>query len=485
MAKILVVIPCYNMVKYVRETIASVKAQDYDDWECVIVDDGSYDGTESYVETETAGDARFKVIHTENRGVASARNLGIEKGEGEYVICLDADDRLLPGALGRFVRTWEKNPDASLVVPRIVRFGDNRPPVVQERKWQGYEDLKVSCSPTNTSCFRKSDWQRVGGYRDGTMYEDWEFWLRLLYHNDRVVNIRDILVEYRIHPDSRWHNAVKFHERELGILRELNPEIFGQTTDQKTAKRPIVTEDDILVVIPFLAGDAQGDELSLAVAGWRKHFKEPYHIVVVGDYHHVVETGEDISFIECPRVDAIPGQYRPHIDHVHKFRRVREEFPDSKGFIYTCDDIYGTADFTMADILQPKEPRAGFGFAPFDWRKETAWYADKGKTGELCDREGLPRRNWVCHLPVYYEWDKLFSIYDKYDCDHVSYIVENIYFNIEYPGDPHAVSEELYHDEVKTAYPAIRPIGTVKWISNANSGWSRELAVILKKHYKK
>ena len=283
--------------------------------------------------------------------------------------------------------------------------------------------------------------------------------------------------------------------------------------------------DKILVVIPYWAPGAQGHELELAVTGWRKHFKEDYHIVIVGDcpscgkgilqidekafegldaekfaqefakYEGVIRIEQvskpaevtpfdDITYIECPQVAPVQGQYLPHLDHVNKFRKVREAFPDSKGFIYTCDDIYPTADFTLEDVLQPKEPKQGFYFALTHLKSTTPdWYSDKQKTGELCHREHLPVRNWVCHLPVYYEWDKLFEVYDKYNCDHESHIVENIYFNIMYPGDPHAVSEIMYHDEVKTSRPGIRPIGTVKWVSNANCGWSQELEDILRKHY--
>lgn len=238
-----------------------------------------------------------------------------------------------------------------------------------------------------------------------------------------------------------------------------------------------------LVVIPFLASAAQGDELHLAITGWRKHFKEPHRIIVVGDRHPVVDSGDDIIFIDCPRVEPIPGQYTPHLDHVHKFRKVREAFPDSEGFIYTCDDIYAVRDFTMEDVLLPKHPEIGPYFKLYDWKSNAAdWWSDRGKTGELCKKEGLPVRDWVCHLPVYYEWDKLFDIYDRYDCDHVSYIVENIYFSREY-GDDHSVPAKDMRDEVRTANPCLRPLGSVTWISNANCGWSEALEKILRDHY--
>lgn len=244
-------------------------------------------------------------------------------------------------------------------------------------------------------------------------------------------------------------------------------------------------DEKILVVIPFWAQGAQGNELELAVTGWRKHFKDPHQIVVVGDWHPVCEDG-DITFIKCPQITPVPGQYLPHLDHVHKFRKVREMFPDKKGFIYTCDDIYATSDFTLADVIQPKEPERGFSFEYYDWSKTAVdWYRDKMKTGSLCDILGIPRRNWVCHLPVYYEWDKLLAIYDKYDCDHISFVVENIYFNMEYPEKFIPVNEREYHDEVRTSHPGIRPIGSVKWVSNANSGWSQELEDIISNHYTK
>lgn len=279
---------------------------------------------------------------------------------------------------------------------------------------------------------------------------------------------------------------------------------------------------ETLVVIPYLASAAQGNELRLAVEGWRQHFKEPHHIVIVGDCPDWLmpkfSTGEvserevaeaarrfealtgwasntgrgvrrgftfgDLTFINCPRIVPVPGEYTPHLDIVHKFREVRKHFPESKGFIYTCDDIYATADFTLDEVRIPKHPETGPYIIPYDWKSNAAdWWSDRGKTAELCYKEGIPTRDWVCHLPVYYEWDKLIEIYDKYDCDHVSYIVENIYFGLEY-GAGLSYPAKDYRDEVKSANPGgIRPVGSVPWITNQNCGWSKKLEDILMKHY--
>ena len=86
--------------------------------------------------------------------------------------------------------------------------------------------------------------------------------------------------------------------------------------------------------------------------------------------------------------------------------------------------MYAVKDFTL-DTVKALKMEDDAGVIPdFDYRKETGWWRDLGKTRELCRKEKMSERNWVCHLPVYYERKKLLLIYDRYGCDHESYIVE-------------------------------------------------------------
>lgn len=244
----------------------------------------------------------------------------------------------------------------------------------------------------------------------------------------------------------------------------------------------------ILVVIPYLAKDAQGTELELAVTGWRKHFKEEFHIVVVGDYHPIVDTGDDISFIKCPRVKwPGKGNYWAHIDHVNKFRTVFNVYPHSEGFIYTCDDIYAVKDFTMEDVLRPKARKRQIE-GSFD--STNAWVVDNYRTKKILMKNRLPTINWVCHLPVYYEWDKLFDIYDRYGCDEKSRVVEQLYFNTYYADSDYIVIEEEPNDyqykmwNAKTDMDGLREaIGKKTWISNSVKGWKGEMEAVLREHY--
>jgi glycosyltransferase involved in cell wall biosynthesis len=94
-----VVIPCYNQARFLGEAIESVLSQSYRAFEVVVVDDGSTDNTSEVVARYAGADAGVRLIRQENRGLAGARNRGLAEAEGEYVVFLDSDDRLLPDAL--------------------------------------------------------------------------------------------------------------------------------------------------------------------------------------------------------------------------------------------------------------------------------------------------------------------------------------------------------------------------------------------------
>lgn len=94
-----IIIPVYNALGRLRHCLDSILSQDFDDFELLIVDDGSNDGSGEICDEYAALDTRIKVFHKTNSGVSSARNLGLEHARGEYVMFVDSDDALLPGAL--------------------------------------------------------------------------------------------------------------------------------------------------------------------------------------------------------------------------------------------------------------------------------------------------------------------------------------------------------------------------------------------------
>lgn len=256
-------------------------------------------------------------------------------------------------------------------------------------------------------------------------------------------------------------------------------------------KKPKVEKNKVekyLVVIPYFAGGAQGRELEYAVTGWRRHFKEPYQIVVVGDYHPVVDTGDDITFIECERVPEQPeNNYRPHIDFVKKFKAVHAAFPKSKGFIFVADDVYAVNNFDIYDIMVLKQNGHKLVVDP---NKHSGFERDKRKTIEALSKEGLPIRNFTTHLPTWFEWDKLEKLWEKYDMENNSYIIEDLYFNTYY-ADRLPLPLHIDYDNMKCGVYRRNPrISYIEkafrnkiWIQNSVEGWIPELVDMLANYY--
>lgn len=127
MAKVSVIMPTYNRAKYLSDAISSVLNQTYQDFEIIVVDDGSTDNTRLLVENYQKMDNRIRYFYEQNRGVASARNLGIEKAQGDYMVFFDSDDVSMPDRLEKQVMVLDSKPEISLVYSSVVTFFDNNP----------------------------------------------------------------------------------------------------------------------------------------------------------------------------------------------------------------------------------------------------------------------------------------------------------------------------------------------------------------------
>ena len=113
-----VIVPCYNQAQYLDECLQPVLDQTYTDWECIIVNDGSPDHTEEVAKKWLKKDPRFKYIHKENGGLSSARNAGITQAKGEWVLPLDADDKIGNLYLELAEKEFSKNQEcSSLFIP--------------------------------------------------------------------------------------------------------------------------------------------------------------------------------------------------------------------------------------------------------------------------------------------------------------------------------------------------------------------------------
>lgn len=116
--KFSIIIPVYNVAPYLRECLDSVLAQTYTDWEAICVDDGSTDESGAILDEYSARDARFRVIHNQNAGVSAARNKALESTTGEWLLFLDADDKIADNMLQPIISAINLN----LQKPEMVIF---------------------------------------------------------------------------------------------------------------------------------------------------------------------------------------------------------------------------------------------------------------------------------------------------------------------------------------------------------------------------
>ena len=104
-----VIVPIYNKDKYIKRCIDSIKKQSFNDFECILVDDGSTDNSANIVLKSIQNDSRFKYIYQKNMGVSSARNTGIKASIGEWICFIDADDFIELDYLEDFMRELNKH----------------------------------------------------------------------------------------------------------------------------------------------------------------------------------------------------------------------------------------------------------------------------------------------------------------------------------------------------------------------------------------
>lgn len=107
--KISIIIPVYNKIRYLATILQQVKEQSFTDFECLIIDDGSSDGSGAVCDAFAAKDQRFKVFHIPNGGVSHARNVGLDAAQGEYITFIDADDGIKPDYLENLIRCAEES----------------------------------------------------------------------------------------------------------------------------------------------------------------------------------------------------------------------------------------------------------------------------------------------------------------------------------------------------------------------------------------
>lgn len=218
-----VVVPSYNYAHLIRETLASLAAQTYGVWECVVVDDGSTDDTRAVVEAYAATDARVRYVRQENARQAAARNNGIRHASGDYFQFLDSDDLLEPRKFERQVEYLEQHPDVDIVYSGVRYFDSAGAGLGVSRQYSVWDDggqwmpevsgrgrvlmerlLRNNIMVVNAPLVRRRVIEAVGEFdADLTPVEDWDYWTRcaaagLLFKYEDAEGVRALVRSHEL-----------------------------------------------------------------------------------------------------------------------------------------------------------------------------------------------------------------------------------------------------------------------------------------------
>jgi glycosyltransferase involved in cell wall biosynthesis len=304
MPKVSVIIPAYNAMNYLPETLKSVLEQTFTDFEVLIVDDGSSDNIREWVSQVT--DPRVKLLSQKNQGASEARNTGIKNSCGEYIAFLDADDLWEPTKLAKQVSCLEENPAVGLVytwTALIDEQGISTGRVfVNNAEGEVWTKLIMhniiecgSVPMVRRCCFETVgvfDHQNLGSY-----VEDWDMWLRIASRYPFKV-LKEPLVYYRQHPKNiskNWkamekgfivviEKAFKSAPRELQYLKSQS---YGHINfclawkplqnQQKDVQKSIYYCKQALKHYPRLRFSKEYFRLSLAIATMRWFGSDSYN----------------------------------------------------------------------------------------------------------------------------------------------------------------------------------------------------------------
>lgn len=227
MPKVSVVIPCYNHGPFLEESVGSILAQTCQDFEILIVNDGSTDPRTLRILAECQW-PKTRTLHKENGHLSSARNHGIRHAQGEYILTLDADDGFAPTFLEKAVAALDRCPEVGVVTCGRQNFGwDQRRLVPQGGQ---LKDFLAFNSCWASALFRRVCWEEAGGYDENMKagYEDWEFWLRVCRSGWRVEVLPEILFFYRKAPVSMITAADRLRPALVDYMVRKHRDVFAE-----------------------------------------------------------------------------------------------------------------------------------------------------------------------------------------------------------------------------------------------------------------
>lgn len=237
MKKFSVVIPVYNVEKYLDQCVKSVLSQTFTDYEIIFIDDGSTDASKTKCDEYAQFDDRIKVIHKENGGLSSARNIGLKAANGEYILFLDSDDYWASDEMLAALNDEAENTGADVIVYNYLKLFD-RDGTIEKKKFSNViligdksEDVKILLKDAlygSSACFKciKTSLIRDNEvyFEEGKLSEDVEWSARVLILAKRFACVNCGFYVYRQREKSISHTLTDSNLDDLqnAIMKSLD-----------------------------------------------------------------------------------------------------------------------------------------------------------------------------------------------------------------------------------------------------------------------
>ena len=235
MVLVSVIVPAFNYGHLIKQTLDNLLLQTWQNWECIIVDDGSIDNTAEVVKPYCDNDSRFIYHYQENAGLSSARNKGISLAKGQFIQLLDADDLLESRKFELQIEQFKRNPKADIVYSEVRYFRSSQPKLLrftmdgEDQPWMPglssdkHEELacglmEMNLMAVNCPLIKKELFTEIGPFDVALKsVEDWEYWCRcalkgkyFLFHSSPQT-----FALVRLHDGSMSTNLIKMTEASL------------------------------------------------------------------------------------------------------------------------------------------------------------------------------------------------------------------------------------------------------------------------------
>ena len=249
-----IILPIYNVEKYLSECIESILKQTFTDYEVILVDDGSTDQSGAICDEYVARNPQFQVIHKKNGGLSEARNFGIARAIGQYIICIDSDDYIIPKSFLSDIHQCATSSEVDIIQYWFQKFMDGQAVNVPRSTPLATlvhlkEEDEILSGLVQKDAFTATAWSKAvrreilirSGveFKVGLTGEDNDWYLNLLVNNPcKIVLLSKICIAYRQRKGSISHtNKLKNLTDYLDVMKEYAEKIPNApiTNQKKTA----------------------------------------------------------------------------------------------------------------------------------------------------------------------------------------------------------------------------------------------------------